>query len=115
MALRQFQLSKRNGFHCTKVFIFVYRLFSTLLSTDIFRGDWHRILVLDENLRDFVRNNLKITDRLMVNGEIIYNKFELEDGNYISIANILARRIQKLHHFKQEPDSTQPTQAPMEQ
>lgn len=88
---------------------------NTLISSDIFHGDWHRVLVLDENLRDFVRNNLKITDRLLIHGEIIYNKFELEDGNFVSIANILARRIQKLHQFKRESDNAQSTQATVEQ
>lgn len=86
------------------------------MKTDIFFGDWHRILVLDDTLREFVRTNLKIADRVLVNGEIIYNKFELNDGNFVSIGNILARRIQKLHQFKHEqPDSTQSTQATVEQ
>lgn len=72
--------------------------------------------MLDETLREFVRTNLKITDRVLINGEIIYNKFELNDGNFVSIGLILARRLQKLHQFKQEqPNSTQSTQATVEQ
>lgn len=69
--------------------------------------------MLDETLREFVRNNLKITDRLLINGEIIYHKFELEDGNMVSFGNILPRRIQKLNQFKQENEQT--TQATAEQ
>ncbi|XP_055305387.1 uncharacterized protein LOC129570041 [Sitodiplosis mosellana] len=86
------------------------------LNTKFFHGDWHRVLIFDEHLREFVRNHLKITDRLLINGEIFYHKVDLEDGGVAKQGNILARRIQKLQRFsKGGEDEPQNTQATMEQ
>lgn len=41
----------------------------------------------------------------MIEGEIIYNKYELKDGNFTTIASILATRIQKLWNRRNEPDT----------
>lgn len=80
-------------------------------------GDWHRILVLDGSLRDYVRNNLKVSDRIVLNGEIIYHKIDLEDGNVATQSVILAKRIQKVIKFTKndqvEPQT--PTQTIAEQ
>lgn len=78
-------------------------------ANDTFYGDWHRILILNENLRDFVRKNLKRTDRLLINGEIIYNKLELKDGKFATIASVLATQIQKLESMKRGENKTQTT------
>lgn len=66
-------------------------------------------MILNENLRDFVRKNLKRTDRLLINGEIIYNKYELKDGNFATIASILATQVQKLQTLKQRGENTTET------
>lgn len=83
----------------------------------VFFGDWHRILILNENLRDFVRKNLKRTDRLLIDGEIIYNKYEMKDGKITTLASILASRIQKLQWNKrnERTTGTEITQATAEQ
>lgn len=103
--------------HCHFNFCFQIDFFSNFLPffcssygvDDSFYGDWHRILVLNETLRDFVRKNLKRTDRLLINGEIIYNKYELKDGNIATIASILATRIQKLQSLRRGENQTDTT------
>lgn len=67
--------------------------FRSKLDTNIFEGEWHRVLVFDEQLREFVRNHLKIKNRLVINGEILYRKFNMEDGTIGIQANVLAKRI----------------------
>lgn len=90
--------------------------FRSILKESFFYSDWHRILILDENLRDFVRNNLKLTDRLLIHGEILYNKVDLVDGGIAPQGNILPTRIQKLSSFKKSDESEpQHTQTPIEQ
>ena len=93
-----------------------YFTFRPNLNVKFFYGDWHRVLIFDENLREFVRNHLKITDRLLINGEIFYHKVDREDDGIARQGNILARRIQKLKRFTKEGEGEpQNTQATMEQ
>lgn len=70
------------------------------MKPDVFFADWHRILILDENLRHFVRTSLKRTDHVLIYGEIIYKKHTLQDGNIRTLGSILARRIQRFEQFK---------------
>lgn len=83
------------------------------MDTRFFYGDWHRVLIFDEDLRKFVRNNLKITDRLLINGEIFYHKIELKDGRAATQGNILPRRIEKFDRFmkddQKDPENAQAT------
>lgn len=78
-------------------------------------GDWHRILVLDNNLRDFVRNNLDVSDQLVIKGEIIYNKIHLENGNIASLSVVLAKRIQKTLQFPKHGELNSKDQTSIEQ
>lgn len=75
------------------------------MKENFFYSDWHRILILDENLRDFVRNNLKQTDQILIHGEILYSKVDLVNGGFSSHGNILPNRIQKLSTFKKDNES----------
>lgn len=78
-------------------------------------GDWHRILVLDNNLRDYVRNNLDVYDEIMIKGEIIYNKWHLENGNIASQSVVLAKRIQKMLQFPKHGKSNSKDRTSVEQ
>ncbi|XP_031627950.1 uncharacterized protein LOC116343832 [Contarinia nasturtii] len=84
-----------------------------------FSNEWHRVLIFDDKLREFVRNNLKITDRLLINGEIFYNKVNLENGDLSLQGNILPNRIQKLQYFSRsdeiKPQNTEETEATAQQ
>lgn len=76
-----------------------------------FLGGWHRVLVFDDGLREFVRNNLKESDRILINGEISYNNKTLDNGKQISRGWIMASRIHKLAQNKKideiEPQNTE--------
>lgn len=89
------------------------------MDTRFFYGDWHRVLIFDEDLREFVRSNLKLTDRLLINGEIFYHKIDLEGGRAAKQGNILAKRIEKLDSFerfmKDDEKDPQNAQATVEQ
>lgn len=55
-------------------------------------------------MREFVRKNLKRTSRILVHGEIIYNKVDLENGNLAYQGHVIPNRIQKLEIFGQRDD-----------
>lgn len=64
-----------------------------------FSSDWHSIRAFDENLRDYIKTSLKISDWVLINGRLSYRKINLNDKitffrSYIEVKNIqkLARR-----------------------
>lgn len=64
-----------------------------------FSSDWHSVRTFDENLRDYIKTNLKISDWVLINGRLSYRKENLNDKisffrSYIEVKNIqkLARR-----------------------
>lgn len=66
--------------------------------------------MFDDGLREFVRNSLKKSDRIAINGEMSYNNITLNDGKVVTRGWIWARRIQKLVDIEKwdemEPRST---------
>lgn len=64
-----------------------------------FSSDWHSVRAFDENLREYIKTNLKISDWVLINGRLSYRKVDLNDKisffrSYIEVKNIqkLARR-----------------------
>lgn len=61
-----------------------------------FRSDWHSIRAFDENLCDYIKTNLKISDWVLINGTLRYQQINLDDGKRFFRSYIEVKNIQKL-------------------
>lgn len=59
------------------------------------RSNFHVILIFDDNLREFVRNNLEKSDRIYVKGSLSSTHIDV-NGNKSQSGYIVARSIQRI-------------------
>lgn len=88
-------------------------------NTTKYAGNWHRVVILDNGLREFVRKNVKEKDHMLINGEISYRKMTLKDGTLAKTGSIMAKRIQIIPLFRKSekfnPQNTKNHEATVEQ
>lgn len=93
--------------------------FRSVLDTNLYETIWHRVEVKDKILREIVKNQLKVTDRILVQGSLTYKKADLEDGGHVYQGSILARTIDHLQDFyktsREEAENVQETDTNLSQ
>lgn len=75
---------------------FIFFFFFSFVYNTLYKGDWHRVIILDKALGEYATKNLKRNDRIMVYGEISYKYVLIAPGRNVSRASIVIKRIQKL-------------------
>lgn len=60
-----------------------------------FTGSWHRVLLFDENLVEYVKNNVDKANRVLLRGSLTYQKFVTTNGQSYR-GYIIGKNIQKL-------------------
>lgn len=61
-----------------------------------FSSDWHSVRAFDENIRNYIKTNLKISDWVLINGRLSYRKINLNDETSFKRSYIEVKNIQKL-------------------
>lgn len=76
-------------------------IFCSSIFNGNYSGNWHKIRISNENLRNYVRNNVNVSDRILIRGELSYQKFSSADGQVFYRGSIDAKSIQKLVRFNE--------------
>ncbi|CAH1786954.1 unnamed protein product [Owenia fusiformis] len=72
------------------------------------KADWHNILIGKPNLRDYVAQNLRKGDRVMIQGRISYDSYTNQEDRRITTTQIVAENLINFSkkHLQEEREQT---------